>query len=138
MKDWLFFALAASVIWGIWGFLGKIASKTIEAQNLLIISSLGSALALPITIILFRKYFDFPVSSSSHYLALISGFLGGVGALFFFFAISKGDASKVVVITAMYPVITIILSFFFLKEPLGLEKIIGISLAIAAVVVLSK
>ncbi len=138
MKDWLVLALSASLIWGLWGFLGKIASKTIESQNLLIISSLGSAIALPITLLLFHKYFNFPINSSPHYVALVSGFLGGIGALFFFLAISKGDASKVVVITAMYPVVTILLSFIFLKEPMSLEKVLGIGLAIAAVIILAK
>ena len=138
MKDWFILAISASILWGFWGFLGKIASKSIDSQNLLIISSLGSAMALPITLLLFYKYFSFPISSSPHYIALASGFLGGIGALFFFLAISKGDASKVVVITAMYPVVTILLSFIFLKEALSVEKIIGICLALIALVLLAK
>ena len=138
MKDWFLLAVTASLLWGFWGFLGKIASKSLDSQNLLIISSLGSAMAVPITLLLFYKYFNFPVSSSPHYIALASGFLGGIGALFFFLAISKGNASKVVVITAMYPVVTIILSFIFLKESLDIQKILGLSLALVAVIILAK
>ena len=138
MKDWLLLALTASLIWGLWGFLGKIASKTVMPQNILMISALGSALALPLTLLLFYKYFSFPITSGPHYIALLSGFLGGIGALFFFLAISKGDASKVVVVTAMYPVVTIALSFIFLKEPMSLDKIIAIGLALTAVIILAK
>ncbi len=138
MKQWLFLALTAAGIWGAWGFLGKLANRTLESQNLLLLSSLGSALALPLSILLFHKYFDYQFASFNHNIAIVSGFLGGLGALFFFAAVSKGDASKVVAITAMYPVVTIALSLIFLKEPIDLQKFLGVSLAVIAVLLLAK
>lgn len=138
MKQWLTFALIAAGIWGAWGFLGKLASRTMESQNLLLLSSFGSALAFPLTILIFHKYFDYQYNSFDHNIAIVSGLLGGIGALFFFLAISKGDASRVVAITAMYPVVTIALSLVFLKEPIDLQKMLGVSLAIAAVLLLAK
>jgi uncharacterized membrane protein len=46
--------------------------------------------------------------------ALIVGILGSVGAITFFLALQHGRASLVVPLSALYPAITILLSFFFL------------------------
>jgi uncharacterized membrane protein len=61
----------------------------------------------------------------------------GIGVIFFYRALSTGDASRVVVFTALYPLIAVILSVLILHESITLYKVIGIVCALAAVIFLS-
>jgi transporter family protein len=64
--------------------------------------------------------------------ALVVGVLGSAGAIAFFLALQHGRASLVVPLSALYPAITILLSFFFLGErPTPLQGL-GIVLAMIA------
>lgn len=50
------------------------------------------------------------------FCVIIVGILGSVGAITFFLALQHGRASLVVLLSALYPAITTLLSFFFLGE----------------------
>jgi drug/metabolite transporter (DMT)-like permease len=64
-------------------------------------------------------------------VSLISGFLFSLGILALYFAIRKGEASRVSpIVGATIPVVTFILSWFFSAEKLVLVQIIGIALLI--------
>ncbi|MBI2654615.1 EamA family transporter [Candidatus Woesearchaeota archaeon] len=60
-----------------------------------------------------------------------------MGGIFFLFTLSKAKASILVPLTALYPIITIVLSFILLKERVTPAQGIGIVLAIVAGVLLS-
>jgi transporter family protein len=65
------------------------------------------------------------------------GLFAGIGVAFFYRALSIGDASRVVVFTALYPLVTVFLSLAFLRESITPYKIIGIACALLAVTFLS-
>ena len=70
--------------------------------------------------------------------AFLTGILGGVGNIFFFQAMVKGgNASIVAPVTALFPMITVLLALMFLKERLGRVQWIGLILAFAAIYLLS-
>ena len=129
MKQWLLFSLVAMVLWGAWGFFGKLASRSMSAPNLMLLESVGGLLILPICVLLFARHFRFETNNIDFYCALTGGVLGTVGGLFFYWAITQGDATRVVTITAMYPVVTTILVWLFLNEPLTAKKVAGIAFA---------
>lgn len=56
---------------------------------------------------------------------LLSGVATGLSWLFYFKALQVGDVSRVAPIDKLSVVITICLSFLFLKEPVSLRVIIG-------------
>lgn len=66
-----------------------------------------------------------------------AGLAGALGFLYFFNALSKGPATIVIPLTSMYVVISSILAFLFLAEPLSLKKVLGILFAIAAVIMMA-
>lgn len=68
----------------------------------------------------------------------MAGISGGAGVVFFYFAMREGKASVVVTLTALYPLVTIVLSYLILKEHITLKQTIGIFLAIIAMALLSK
>lgn len=61
-----------------------------------------------------------------------------ITALFMFFvALSSGEASKVVPISAGYPAVTLILAAIFLSEAVTVAKVLGVLLVVGGVVVLT-
>jgi transporter family protein len=137
MESWMLYSVIASLFWGFWGFFAKLASRTLPWQNLLLLSYFGSFIVFIFYIIFLSKAFESLSFRSDHFLALLSGAISTVGALFFYHALSKGEASRIVVITSMYPFITVILAVLFLNEPLSIKKVSGAVFAVAAICLLS-
>jgi len=137
MKSWIFSSVSALILWGFWGFLGKVSSQNVPNKTLLLLGSLGFAIAFPITYLLFPRELRFNIRNINYYYALTSGIFAGIGVLFFYIALEKGDSSKVVAFTAMYPLVTFLLSFTLLHESLTIYKITGIIFAVTAAILLS-
>jgi transporter family protein len=135
--SWLAFSLICLFIYGVWGFLSKFLTMGLNAPSMLIYSLLGSALGIPLYILTYRDSFSFPWENHWTYLAMLVGVFTSLGAFFFFNAIALGEATKVVVITSLYPVITAILALIFLNETLTLSKLLGILLCLAGIIILS-
>jgi len=136
MKAWQFFATLTVVSWGLWGFLPKLAFKYLDPQSTLIYQGIGTLLVVPV--VLASRQFDISFHPHGAILAAASGMFGAVGALCFLLALSQGKASVVVSYSALYPLVTIALSFFLLREAVTLTQGIGILLALLAVVLLSQ
>ena len=133
MPAWFIFSLMALFIWGLWNFFSKLATIYLNPASVILFSIVGSGIvAIPLLINLpFKPEFH----SKGTILAMLIGIAGPLGTLCFLYALGRGRASIVVPMTALYPVITIILSFFILKEPLTIKQGFGILLALAALVV---
>ncbi len=134
VERWIITAVLAALCWGAWGFLAKLASKGLCWEALTFMSWVGVAFVM-IPFALFEKpnvSLGMPL-----YLALISGAASGVATIFFYLALSRGEASIVVPLTAMYPAVTVVLSLLFLNEKLTLTQTIGVGLAVLAAILLS-
>jgi transporter family protein len=59
------------------------------------------------------------------------------GAFLYLLAVSKGKVSIIVFISALYPVVTIALSYFFLQETINLKEGIGMIFALVAIILFS-
>jgi transporter family protein len=137
MRPWLVYSALTLFFWGLWGFMGKASSQNVPERTLILLGVLGFVLTFPVLLALLPRALRFNFRSIHYYGALLSGLFGGMGLVFFYRALSIGDASKVVVFTAMYPLLTVVLSVIILHEPLNLYRIIGITCALAAAVFLS-
>lgn len=134
--DWLYYAVASAVVWGFWGFLDKIVIDRSGWPILVIGSALTYVILVPAVTLHFGKAM-WPPPGITWVWALLGGAAASVGMLLFYVALAKGNASIVVPLTAMYPVITVLLSLTILKERPSVFQIIGIILAVVAVVFLS-
>ncbi len=77
------------------------------------------------------------ITSKGWVFLILSGLATGASWLFYFKALQMGDASKIAPIDKMSVVITMILAFVFLKEPVTLKTVIGGVLISAGVLVLA-
>lgn len=135
MDTWLIATFLSLVIYGFWGFFPKIAVAYINPQSALIYEVAGAMLIGLITLYLISFRPD--THPKGVLFAILTGVAGMLGTLFYFAAASKGKITVVVSMTALYPLITILLAAIFLKEPVTVKQIFGMFFALLAIVLLA-
>jgi transporter family protein len=135
MTSWFIHAIIAFFLFGLWGFFPKLATNYIHPKSALAYEVLGGiVIAILILYLLkFRPEFDI----RGLLFATLAGMAGTLGVLFFLFAVSQGKTSTVVTLTALYPLVTILLAFFILKEPITLKQGVGMMFALVAMILFS-
>jgi transporter family protein len=137
VPQWLRYSLLAILAYGAWGAVSSLASQNVSALTLQIVSTIG---LFPVTLVL---AFSRNLGSGAHrsrgiLLALLTGVLGGTGNLALYETLRVGgNASVVFPLTGMYPLVTIVVARFLLKERLNRIQVLGIALALAAVYLFS-
>ena len=133
--NWLLSSLVAMVCWGVWGLFLKLALKYFNWQQTFVVTSILT-LTASLLILLWSKPM-INVGSTGFVYSLAAGVLGLVALLAFYSAIGSGKAIIVVPLTALYPVVTTILSYLILREEISLIKGLGIVLALVALLLVS-
>ena len=136
MKVWYFYALMTVVLWGIWGVFSKLASGHSRPRQMLLFQSVG-VLAFALVVVVIEK-FKIEPSLPGFSWSFAAGFFTFIGFLTFFAALEQGKASTVVTLSALYPVVTILLSIAFLHEKLTIRQLTGIVFALVASVMLAE
>jgi len=135
LKLWYVYAVLTVVTWGLWGVFSKLASNYSKPRQALLFQTVG-VLAFTIIVLVIEK-FRFEWSALGFTWAALGGFFAFVGFLTFFAALEEGKASTVVTLSALYPLVTILISIAFLHEKLNARQGIGIALALIASVLLA-
>jgi transporter family protein len=136
LKIWYLYAVLTVVTWGLWGVCSKIASNYAKPRQALLFQTAGILVFALLVLVLEEFKIDWtPVGFS---WAAGGGFLAFVGFLTFFAALEQGKASTVVTLSALYPLVTILLSIAFLHEKLTTRQGVGIVLALIASVLLAE
>jgi len=131
---WLWQSVMCLICWGVWGFFIKVANGNNPLLTMFA-SLLGSFLALGIG---FGIQPDWAWSSKTFLWAGLASLVGTLGTFFFLAALRSGKTSIVVVFTALYPLVTVLLSIFFLRESLTFKQGLGIVLALIAMALFAE
>lgn len=131
MTGWLSAALLSLFSFGLWGLFTKLAIVHIDSKSALVFQTLGVLLVGIITLGLLNFKLQTNIKGLS--FGLLTGITYGVGCLFYFIAADKGKIITVVTLTALYPLITIFLSYFLFKEAITIKQFIGIIFALLAI-----
>jgi len=137
MERWMTYSLAAFLIWGVWGFLGKLASRTLGHKPLVVFSLAGYLVVFLVAVALGWGRGAFQAGRPGALLAVATGLASGIAYVFFYLAIGRGEASRIVTITALYPVVSFVLAALILREPVTWTKAAGTLLAVGGLVLLS-
>lgn len=132
LSTWFVFAIAAFVLWGLWGFFAKLTTGYINPKSALIWETVGVIIVS--TVILPMVSFKPETHPKGVLFAILMGAFAMLGSLVFLFAVSKGKASVVVTMTALYPLVVILLSYFILHEAITIKQGIGIVFALIAMI----
>lgn len=135
MNSWFFWTILAMVTFGTWGFFPKLAVNYIGPKSALIYQVLGGLLVGMIGLAMLK--FKPETHPLGILFALLTGITGVAGTLFYYVAASRGQISVVASLTALYPIITIMLAQIFLHETLVVKQVIGLCFAVIAIVLLA-
>lgn len=130
----IFFCIIATISWGVWGFCENQAAKTSNPVTVQYLNLVFSAVFIPAYFIYINNNNISLNISKTSIIWIVFGVLANIlAATTFLFALSKGNSNTVVPFTATYPVVTLLLSFFFFQENLTLKQIIGICFSVLGV-----
>lgn len=131
MINWFSSSIIALISFGVWGVFTKLAVDHIDFKSAIIYQTLGVIIVgiIGLSLVDFKPATD----SKGILFAILTGLFYSLGCLFYFIAASKGRLMTVVTLTALYPLVTIILSHYIFKEVISIKKIIGICLAFFAI-----
>ena len=135
MREWLLDSLIALVCFGLWGFFPKVAVRYISPRSALIYEVMGGVLVAGVTWFAMSKGIEH--DSRGVIPAFITGIVGYLGMFFFLHAVDLGKVSVVASLTAVYPVVTILLAAIILKEQITHLQYVGIFMAITGVILLA-
>jgi len=134
-SEWFIPAALSLVLWGVWGVFQKLATNQMAPRNVYFASALGG-IAVVLVMLSFSK-FPLRMSFEGTFFGVLAGVCSSLGGLLFLQALSRGEAALVITFTALYPVVSIILSFIVLDEAITLKQGIGIVLALFSMVLLA-
>src|SRR5919106_5734697 len=124
MHPWLAPAAIAFVCWGIWAFLPKLTTSYLDPKSAILYEVAGGLLlGLMIFVI---PGFRPALEARGIVLAMLTGMLGVAGALAYLFAVSRGPVTIISTVTALYPILAVLLAYLFLNEPISVKQGLGI------------
>jgi len=135
-RAWLSYAIITTIFWGIWGALIEVPQKAGFPPTLGYI--VWSLTMIPCALVALHIIdWKLDKDKKSIFLGTAVGLLGAGGQLLLFQALKEGPAYIVFPFISLYPVLTISLSVFILKEKTSTFKWIGIGIALLAIFFLS-
>jgi transporter family protein len=135
MSRWLPLALLCTLLWGIFGLLAKLGSAAAPPAAMQVLFTAGM---MPLALAAFfrnRRRVDTDARGIAYGTA--NGMLSGLGGIAYFAAMSSEKAALVGPVTALYPLVTVLLAAVVLKERLNAIQIAGIATAVIAIALLS-
>jgi bacterial/archaeal transporter family protein len=126
------------LLWGFWGFFGKLAlEKNMAPTSVFLAEVFTSAVcAIPMLLILWRKPEAAALYTSWNGFGLASGAGLALGLFCYYFALEKSQASILIPLTAMYPAVSVLLSYALLHERPHVSQWIGIVFVIIGAILL--
>lgn len=135
-KLWLLYAVTTTLFWGVWGAFIEIPEKAGFPATLGY--SVWAITMIPCALVaLYLIKWKLDVDARSIFLGCLVGLTGSGGQLLLFQALRNGPAYIVFPLISLFPILTIFLSFIFLKERGTTRQWIGILVALVAIAFLS-
>jgi len=133
MPRWLRWTVLALLCWGVWAIMGKLIGEALSGAHSQALSTLG---ILPVMLALFvsRKFSTTGDRRRGIMYALASGGVSCLGNVVYYDVFSRGGkAAMIVPLTALYPLVTVLLAMLLLKERLNRIQLGGVLLSLIAI-----
>lgn len=132
---WFVYAVAAGLLWGIWGVVAKLISEDVNPFMNHLLFTIGMLFTLPFVM---RKCKRSEMNVRGLVWGVVAGCFAIAGNVAVFYAFSNGgQASIVIPVTNLYPLVTIVIALLAFKEKLNLVNVAGILVAVPAILLLS-
>jgi uncharacterized membrane protein len=131
MKRWLLYALVTTLFWGVWGAFAEFPTRYGFPETLVYVVW-ALTMIPPAIYAMQRVRWNIAKDARSVFLGSLIGFTGAGGQMLLFHAVHTGPTYLIFPIIALSPVVTIALSFLFLKERVSRVGAVGVVLALIA------
>jgi transporter family protein len=135
MSAWVWAGLACCAMWGLSRFFPKLATQHIDPQSAFAFEVAGEAIIA--VAILAGAGFRPNLQLRGVSYALLAGVFGGLGVYAYLLGAQRGHVSQLVIVSALYPVITVLLGVLVLGEPFSARQLAGLVLALAAILLVA-
>jgi uncharacterized membrane protein len=130
---WLELSILIFIMWGVQAFYMKLANKSMKAESIFAYMAITAVILIPFTILMTDFHQDINWGFKGPYLTAIIQIMNAIGALSLVYAIRYGKVIIVTPMTALYPLITILLSLIIYAVIPAPATIAGIVLALIAI-----
>lgn len=135
-RRWLLWAILSLLFWGIWAVPSKLAMQNIGESDYIMIDGLTMVLTwVPLWMLMDRGRMSRNLRHLSY--SGTAGILASVGTISLFLGLSNGSVSIVTPVTSIYPLFTVLLARFFLKERLDWIQYLAIAGGVFGIVLLA-
>ncbi|MCW5982224.1 MAG: DMT family transporter [Bryobacteraceae bacterium] len=136
LPRWLAYCLACLFLWGVWGVLAKVASGRMSPKDEQILFTAGS---LPVAAAaLWRLKGALETHRIGALCGVLNGVFAGLGLIAYYVAMERGPASVVAPVTALFPLLTVLLAATFLRERVNRFQAAGIAAALVSIFLLAS
>jgi bacterial/archaeal transporter family protein len=135
IKPWYGPTIASLLLYGLWGYWGAKTSSEVGARAANFYSAFGTFIIGMVCLAMMHFKPSFTLKGAS--FGLLTGASTGLGTLFFIQALRKGPAIPVVMITALYPLVTTFLLVIFYHQTLTIKQMLGVTLSLIALILLA-
>jgi len=135
---WLILSLFVFLMWGIQAYVMKFSNETMKAESIFFYMMLTGVLLIPVALLMTDFNQEINWGFKGPYLAGMIQVLNSIGALTFVYAVRYGKAIIVVPMTALAPVITIIISLIIYAVIPHMIIMLGMILAVIAIYLMAE
>jgi uncharacterized membrane protein len=131
--------LFTTIVWGLNVIIDKKALKTGHPIEINFITTIVMAMVVTIYFLISKRIgIVFAFSPQTVFLSVVNGILIPTSLIAYLFALSKGDTKTVVLVTASYPIIAIMIAMFAFNEVVSFHQWFGMMLAIFGIFLVIK
>ena len=135
---WLLLSIVVFVMWGVQAFAMKFGNDTMTAESIFFYMTVTALAFIPVAILMTDTTKTINWGFKGPYLAGIIQVFNAIGALTLVYALRYGKAIIVVPITALAPVLTIIISLLLYSVVPHGVVLFGMVLAVGAIYILAE
>ncbi len=137
---WLLYAFLSSIFAASIAIIGKIGLKNIDSTLATTIRSIIMAIFLIVISFISNKFSGFNINNLSNndwLFIILTGILGALSWLFYFFALKNGPVNGVVAIDRLSIVFVFIFSLLFLKDKFTIKGLLGVIFMVIGAILIS-
>ena len=136
---WLIFALLSALFAALTSIFSKIGLEGINSNLAVAIRTIVILFFAWGIVLATGRHLELPyVSPRNWFFLMLSGLATGASWLFFYRALQLGEVSRIVPIDRLSMVLTILLAFLILGEPLTPKLLLGSALIIVGVIIIAS
>ncbi|MGW5351402.1 DMT family transporter [Streptomyces sp. NPDC004031] len=134
-KSWILYASLLVLFWGVWGAFSSEPNSRYDYPNEMIYVIWAFTMLIPAYFAMRGNTFDRRPIAAVY--GLIAGLTGAGGQLLLFRALADGPAYLIFPLVSLSPVITVLMAMALLRERITRLAVVGVVLALVAIVLLS-